>query len=520
MNSKQSLVITRFLFKFIIFISFVILTFVFFYQRIGLSYHGNFHLSIINQIERGINPPENVCLAGVPINYPWAYHLMLALLNLFLGISPILLHRLISLMSFLGFYIFAYKLSIAIFKNNISVLLSTILIVFGINLLAPIFFTIKYSPGNLLTITTPSELIKLMTPMGERYASTFIKFLNFTSYSPGIFFVSVIFYKFIRIILRNNISFKDSVVVSGVLLLVSFIHPFSALFCVAVLFPSFFITFFLVNRFKKELFYFVLMNISSFIVSLPYLISISDGVRTFSFNPDIHALIEYFISYPVHIVLLFYVCHKLFFRKGIYFPKLKSIETFLFFSSILVLIGIFLFDLVGGNDYKLVQLTTLSLSPFLVIITNKAFNKPLIKNFYILVSILVITKLVIISYAYYKSDWATNVLAEDIEIYNEIEKRSNKTAIIVNSDDKFQDLRGSFLANRENYAIDCSLHTEGYPYILNTRLKMISEISSDSIKYLQAEMNGKDLIIFTDKNLTGFDKLEGIIDGKNIYWVQ
>ena len=58
-------------------------------QRV-VSFHGFFQYSIVYEILNGHLPPENSLLAGEPLFYPWAEHVVLAAIALALRVSPAL----------------------------------------------------------------------------------------------------------------------------------------------------------------------------------------------------------------------------------------------------------------------------------------------------------------------------------------------------------------------------------------------------------------------------------------------
>lgn len=67
--------------------------------RLTQSFHGLYHASYVSQLANGIVPPTNPSSLGMPANYYWAWHGLLALLSRGAGISSFQAHLIVSWVS-------------------------------------------------------------------------------------------------------------------------------------------------------------------------------------------------------------------------------------------------------------------------------------------------------------------------------------------------------------------------------------------------------------------------------------
>ena len=65
-------------------------------SRLTQSFHGLYHAAYVSQLANGIVPPTNPSSLGMPANYYWVWHGLLALLSRGLGIAAFQAHLLLS----------------------------------------------------------------------------------------------------------------------------------------------------------------------------------------------------------------------------------------------------------------------------------------------------------------------------------------------------------------------------------------------------------------------------------------
>lgn len=99
------------------------------WQLVG--YHEFFHASIVHNIVNGFVPPEDVLLAGYPLQYPWAHHYLVGLLSRLLHLSPTRVFALVNLVALAVSAVVIYKLSQLLKPTRLTGVFGAFLAIFG-----------------------------------------------------------------------------------------------------------------------------------------------------------------------------------------------------------------------------------------------------------------------------------------------------------------------------------------------------------------------------------------------------
>lgn len=479
------------------------------FPRIAFSYHGDLNISLFWQIVSGHIPPNQFCLANLPLNYPWLHLLPLVAIYRLTGIGPLITNPLLNLALFLLFVLAVVTASKIIFSKKSAANLSIMLSLFGINLFGVLFWLHNLSKTARPNFFDPNSVLSMLSYRFDgRYSFFLNKFFNFTPYVWGIALVAVYFYFAVKFINK-----KEQVWVK--LLPVYFfcwlLHPYSALFITIVLLPSLLLHTIINNKnYGLVLKIFVGHAVVGLTV-LPYLLSISHFTVPVRFEPLLKPALTLILVYPLQLGILFLILLR---RADKNF--LKQILFYLCATLIGLLVIVLLrFD--DATEYKFAQLLALPMSPLIVIYLEK-YAKQAIYKISLVVFLLAFVNITILLSAYFFTPWARRVpLANFIGSYDLFEylgSHSEPDDIVINTQDQLFDLREGYISKRQTFLASCSPHTDLYPQT-EIRQALVNDLP-DSAELIKQSVPGVDFFVVTNDTYQGLELLKS--DGQlNLY---
>jgi len=431
------------LFKLFNLVELVLIIFPFFLisisQRYAISYHGTFHLLIVNQIQQNIKPLFNSLIPYYPINTYWGYHLLLAILsNIFNTAAPIINYSL---------NIISLVLSLVLIKKHLKIKALALPILLSTNICYPIFKLL--TPHFYL-----SADIRLINPLYHKY-------LNFSGFPLGILLFLVV--------LLGRPKYRPAVLI-GLLI----IHPTTAF--IAILYLA-------VMEFKensndivkltKRAFIYLLFILSVLIYFIPILKN---------FHGQTIILTTSIIWFKKNKIIIVASILPILISK--FLNKKKKTLSFEIIFFIFFILSLFI-KLNENNQYKYLFLTIVMLS---LKIYSQLKNDKFSKTFIIFLYLNIIIRIFFTINTYLnKKDWLNNniyfknkklVLEDKKEVINLIENYPLNYLIIR----KPVDMNNLFIeVASQHYPYTVSGGTTwiaGQEYIIQQRMAQISKILS------------------------------------------
>lgn len=230
-----------------------------------VSDHGFWHTSIVYQIMNGNIPPNNPLLAGKPLIYPWATHLVVAALSNFFQISPPITFALINLSALLMTMILAVKITKFFSHDRIINIFAVFLSIFGIT------FFVKGPIAQLLKGHIPLSDLKSGMPI-------FLKFGQVNSTHLGILFFSLFLYSVLHIFIKPTKIKHHSVTLFISVLGAVFFYPFYWLAILACCFSICLVMFLVHGKIiLPKIAIVCACVVTGSLVGFPYLLQISSG---------------------------------------------------------------------------------------------------------------------------------------------------------------------------------------------------------------------------------------------------
>ncbi|MEJ2720533.1 MAG: hypothetical protein P8181_05260, partial [bacterium] len=166
-----------------------------------------FHGAVVYQIlDYGI-PPEDPYVVGLPLQYMWFYHVLVAVLSQASGIGPFMVMALLNIHALVAYGLAAFLLSLVFkkrFEYNFAAFLTSIL---GVNALFWLFYPVRMLRAFTGNVRGQEEVARLfdLTPFGLRSARHFVKvlynqeflldkFMVATAFSFGLALMALLWY--------------------------------------------------------------------------------------------------------------------------------------------------------------------------------------------------------------------------------------------------------------------------------------------------------------------------------------
>jgi len=146
------------------------------------SYHGFMHASFVYQILAGNVPPNCPLLAGEPLLYPWAFHVLAGGIAWAFRVTPFTAFALINVVSLACTLALAFKITRLLFADRITGILGAALSVFGMT---------PFCRGPLADLT--QNLFPVIR-IANRGIPPVVKFMNVNANSLGIMFFALFLY--------------------------------------------------------------------------------------------------------------------------------------------------------------------------------------------------------------------------------------------------------------------------------------------------------------------------------------
>ena len=474
------------------------------------SAHGFMHTSIVYQIMNGYIPPNSPILAGEPLQYPWAHHLIVAIMTCGLRISPPTAFAAINVCVLLLTLVLVFKIAVFLSSSHIAGIFATVLSIFGLTFLnhGPIaFFLAKVTSLNSLFEVLPPSLVAG-------------KFTTVTSMPLGILFFVLFLHSILHIFSEQICAQQYYATLFLSIVGAGFFYPLIwlalPLCCVTI---CCFVYLHYRQTVWPKLTRTIICVICGTLVVLPYLYQISSGKTeaTLGLTPDFRFLlfkcVRYFLTIlPISVVLFWKRKRLLYLLHGQLTPTLILIVT----TATTALMFIF-FSIVSdpGNDYKYLALSCLSLGIIASVCIEDLYLRNRIICFFLILSFLVPISAEWIRKVRYAS-W--NISDPYIErgmylhhgersedaLYKWISSQTERNAILLDThltipvfgrrqlyigvNDRLESLDNNVKNGwaKNIYAI---LHTQAYsPKIIDTRRRVASEIYSNTSTQISEEV--------------------------------
>lgn len=139
--------------------------------------HEFLHASIVHNILNGFTPPEDILLAGYPLQYPWAHHYIVGWLTQLLHVSPSRGFALINIASLIISAVVIFKTSQLLKPSRLTGIFGVFLTIFGTSIfyLASLQFKLFYQDHRL--IPYQKFLSANSNPLGFCLFSIFLFFI-------------------------------------------------------------------------------------------------------------------------------------------------------------------------------------------------------------------------------------------------------------------------------------------------------------------------------------------------------
>ena len=348
------------------------------------SVHGFMHTSIVYQIMNGYIPPHSPILAGEPLQYPWAHHLMVAIMTYGLRISPPTAFAAINICALLLTLVLVFKIAVFLSSSRIAAILATVLSIFGLTFLnqGPIaLFLAKLTSLNSLFEELPPSLV---AP----------KFTTVNSMPLGILFFALFLHSILHIFSAQTRvpQYYATLVLS--IIGAGFFYPM-----IWLVLPPICITICCVVYFHyrqavwPKLTKTIICLLCGTLVVLPYLYQISSGKTeaTLGLTPDFPFLlfkcVRYFLTIlPISVVL--------FWKRKVLLHLLHAKQTatlILIVTTATTALMFIFFSILPApnNDYKYLALSCLSLGIIASVSIEALYLKNKIICFFLMLSFMV-----------------------------------------------------------------------------------------------------------------------------------
>ena len=240
------------------------------------SYHGFFHAGIVYELLSGGLPPENPFLAGEPLLYSWAFHLLPAGVTALLKVSCFWSFALVNMVSLVLAIVLVFKIAQTLVEDHRSNVFSVVVALFGTTLLAP------------------SLLLWLSHISGVRFEPrglpVFLKFTTISGSQVGVVCFLVFLWGMVRWIKKGLVWSSAALVFLGVVG-VSFLYPAMLVGSAATAGSAWLVTLRARARGSTSISRVGLAVMASVmalgvLVAIPYLTSISSGVGLSEMLPE------------------------------------------------------------------------------------------------------------------------------------------------------------------------------------------------------------------------------------------